>query len=377
MERPIFKPIGTPVEQLDTPSFLVDLTVLEENIETLHGFFRQRAAKVRPHIEAHRCPAIAHKQLAAGGTVGGICVTTVGQAEVFAQAGFGDIFIANEIVTRQKINRLCALARHAAMTVAVDNPVNVGDLSEAASANAVTIGVVVEINTRLNRCGVEPGQPAVDLARAITNAPNLKFLGLMTHEGTLLEEDPEKLANQSRGVVQKVIDTRETVEKAGMDVEVVSVGGTHNYEIVGDITGVTEVPAGSYALMDARYVEHRPQFQPAARVMVSVISRPEPGLAITDGGVKAVGVDAGIPVLDGVSGADPAYSPTVVETMLSAEHGAIRLEGDSDAKVDLGDKAWLIPSDVGMCANLHDYVHAIRDGRLEAVWDIAARGAYR
>ena len=377
MERPIFKPIGTPVEQLDTPSFLVDLTVLEENIETLHGFFRQRAAKVRPHIEAHRCPAIAHKQLAAGGTVGGICVTTVGQAEVFAQAGFGDIFIANEIVTRQKINRLCALARHAAMTVAVDNPVNVGDLSEAASANAVTIGVVVEINTRLNRCGVEPGQPAVDLARAITNAPNLKFLGLMTHEGTLLEEDPEKLANQSRGLVQKVIDTRETVEKAGMDVEVVSVGGTHNYEIVGDITGVTEVPAGSYALMDARYVEHRPQFQPAARVMVSVISRPEPGLAITDGGVKAVGVDAGIPVLDGVSGADPAYSPTVVETMLSAEHGAIRLEGDSDAKVDLGDKAWLIPSDVGMCANLHDYVHAIRDGRLEAVWDIAARGAYR
>ncbi len=377
MERPIFKPIGTPVEQLDTPSFLVDLTVLEENIETLHGFFRQRAAKVRPHIEAHRCPAIAHKQLAAGGTVGGICVTTVGQAEVFAQAGFGDIFIANEIVTRQKINRLCALARHAAMTVAVDNPANVGDLSEAASANAVTIGVVVEINTRLNRCGVEPGQPAVDLARAITNAPNLEFLGLMTHEGTLLEEDPEKLANQSRGVVQKVIDTRETVEKAGMDVEVVSVGGTHNYEIVGDITGVTEVPAGSYALMDARYVEHRPQFQPAARVMVSVISRPEPGLAITDGGVKAVGVDAGIPVLDGVSGADPAYSPTVVETMLSAEHGAIRLEGDSDAKVDLGDKAWLIPSDVGMCANLHDYVHAIRDGRLEAVWDIAARGAYR
>ena len=377
MERPIFKPIGTPVEQLDTPSFLVDLTVLEENIETLHGFFRQRAAKVRPHIEAHRCPAIAHKQLAAGGTVGGICVTTVGQAEVFAQAGFGDIFIANEIVTRLKINRLCALARHARMTVAVDNPANVGDLSAAASANAVTIGVVVEINTRLNRCGVEPGQPAVDLARAITSAPNLEFLGLMTHEGTLLEEDPEKLANQSREVVQKVIDTRETVEKAGMDVQIVSVGGTHNYEIVGDITGVTEVPAGSYALMDARHLKHRPQFRPAARVMASVISRPEPGLAITDGGTKAVGVDAGPPVLDGVSGADPTYPPTVLETMVSAEHGAIRLEGDSDAKVDLGDKAWLIPSDVGMCANLHDYVHAIRDGRLEAVWDIAARGAYR
>ena len=377
MERPIFKPIGTPVEQLDTPSFLVDLTVLEENIETLHGFFRHRAAKVRPHIEAHRCPAIAHKQLAAGGTVGGICATTVGQAEVFAQAGFNDILIANEIVTRQKIDRLCALARHARMTVAVDNPANIGDLSAAASASAVTLGVVVDIDTGLNRCGVEPGRPAVDLARAITDASNLEFLGLMTCEGTLLEANPETRATQSRDVVQKVLDTREMVEKAGMDVQVVSVGGTHNYEIVGDIDGVTEVPAGSYALMDGRSLEHRPQFQPAARVMASVISRPEPGLAITDGGAKAVGIDGGLPVLDGVSGTNPASPPTVVETLLSAEHGAIRLEADSDAKVDLGDKAWLIPSDVGMCANLHDYVHTIRDGRLEAVWNIAARGAYR
>ena len=377
MERPIFKPIGTPVEQLDTPSFIVDLTALEENIETLHGFFRHRAAKVRPHIEAHRCPAIAHMQLAAGGTVGGICVTTVGQAEVFAQAGFGDIFIANEIVTRQKIDLLCALARYARMTVAVDNRMNVGDLSGAASASSVILGVVVEIDTGLNRCGVEPGRPAVDLARAIADAPNLEFLGLMSGEGTLLEKDPEKLANQSRDVVQKILDTREAVEKAGMDVQVVSVGGTHNHEIVGDMAGVTEVPAGSYALMDARHLEHRSRFRPAARVMASVISRPEPGLAITDGGVKSVGIDAGFPVLDGVSGADPAYPPTVVETIASAEHGAIRLEGDSGAKVDPGDKAWLIPSDVGMCANLHDYVHATRDGRLEAVWDIAARGRYR
>ena len=377
MERPIFKPIGTPVEQLDTPSFLVDMGALENNIETLHDFFRQRTAKVRPHIEAHRCPAIAHKQLAAGGTVGGICVTTVGQAEVFAQSGFTDIFIANEIVTRPKINRLCALAHDTRMMVAVDNPTNVRDLSEAASASAVTIGVVVEINTRLNRCGVEPGQPGVDLARTITIAPNLEFLGLVACEGNLLEEDPEKRDNQSRESVQKVLDTREMVEKAGMDVQLVSVGGTHNYEIVGDMTGVTEVPAGSYALMDARHLDCRLQFRPAARVMVSVISRPEPGLAITDGGVKAVGIDGGPAVLDRVSGADPAYPPSVVETMLSAEHGGIRLEGDSDARVDLGDKAWLIPSDVGTCANLHDYIHTIRDGRLEAVWDIAARGRYR
>ena len=127
MERPIFKPIGTPVEQLDTPVLAVDLTILEQNIQTLRAFFRQRAAKVRPNIGAHKCPIIAHKQLAAGGTVGGICVTTVGQAEVFAENGFTDIFVANEVVTQQKIARLCVLARHARITGAVANPRNVND----------------------------------------------------------------------------------------------------------------------------------------------------------------------------------------------------------------------------------------------------------
>ena len=118
MERPIFKPVGTPVAQLDTPALVVDLPILERNIDTLHAFFRERDAKVRPHVESHRCPAIAHKQLAAGGTVDGICVGTVGQAEVFIEHGFTDILVAGEIVTPQKISRLCALARHARMTVA-------------------------------------------------------------------------------------------------------------------------------------------------------------------------------------------------------------------------------------------------------------------
>ena len=116
----------------------------------------------------------------------------------------------------------------------------------------MTLGVVVDIDTGLNRCGVEPGRPAVDLARAITDARTWSSIGLMTCEGTLLEANPETRATQSRDVVQKVLDTREMVEKAGMDVQVVSVGGTHKYEIVGDIDDVTEVPAGSYALMDGR-----------------------------------------------------------------------------------------------------------------------------
>lgn len=369
MERPIFKPIGTPVEQLDTPALVVDLAILEQNLETLHAFFRQQQAKVRPHVEAHRCPAIAHKQLAAGGTVGGICVTTVGQAEVFAEHGFTDMLVANEIVTPQKISRLCALARHAKMTVAVDHPKNIQDLSEAARTADVTLYVAVDINTRVNRCGIEPGQPAVDLARAAHQAPHLEFAGLMTSEGPMATEDPAQLAPESRRWIQQVLDTREMVEKAGIDVRVVSVGGTYNYEHAAAMAGVTEVLAGSYALMDYRYHQACQQFKPAARVLTTVTSRPEPGTAILDAGQKAIGSDTGLPVAEDIPGA------TVVS--LSAEHGRLRLPGDMDARVALGGQVWLTPWDIGTCVNLYDYLHAIRHGKLEVVWNIAARGRYR
>jgi D-serine deaminase-like pyridoxal phosphate-dependent protein len=369
MERPIFKPVGTPVEQLDTPTLVVDVAILERNIDTLHAFFRRHDAKVRPFVEPHRCPAIAHKQLGAGGTVDGIGVGTVGQAEVFVEHGFTDILVASEMVTPQKISRLCALARHARMTVAVDQPQNVRDLSDAASTQEVTLHVLVDIHTCGNGCGVEPGQPALDLARLVHQAPHLEFAGLMTREGPTPTEDPGQLAAASRQWIQQTLDSREMVEKAGLTVRVVSVGGTYNYEIAGAMAGVTEVLAGTYALLDQRYAQSRPQFKPAAKVMATVTSRPEPGTAIVDAGQKAVGIDTGLPAAQDMPGA------TVVA--LSAEHGRLRLQGEGDSRVALADKIWLTPWDIGTCVNLYDYIHTVRDGKLEAVWDVAARGRYR
>jgi D-serine deaminase-like pyridoxal phosphate-dependent protein len=369
MERPIFKPVGTPAEQLDTPALVVDLAILEGNIETLHAFFRQHEAKVRPHVESHRCPAIAHRQLAAGGSLGGICVSNIGQAEVFTEHGFSDVLVANEIVTAQKIGRLCALARHARMTVAVDQPENIRDLSDAARTYGVTLRVVVDIYTHGNGCGVEPGQPALDLAKLVHRAPHLEFAGLMARDGPAPTEDPGKLAAESRPWIQKVLDTREIAEKAGLTVGMVSVGGTYNYEIAGTMTGVTEVLAGTYALLDYRYAQSRSQFKPAARVMATVTSRPEPGTAIIDAGQKAVGVDTGLPVAEALAG--------VTVMALSAEHGRLRLQNGADSKLALADKIWLTPWDIGTCVNLYDYIHAVRDGKLEVVWGVAARGRYR
>ena len=369
MERPVFKPIGTSAEQLDTPVLVVDLDILDRNIETVHSFFRGVEARVRPHVEPHRCPAIAHRQLAAGGTVGGISVTTVGEAEVFVQHGFNDVFVANEVVAPQKIGRLSALAHQAKVTVAADSLQGVRDLSEAAQTNGVTLNVAVDIHTRLERGGVEPGRPAVDLAKVIQAVQGLNFAGLMTYEGPILVEDGDELAAESRRCVQRVLDTRQMVEQAGLDVGLVSVGGTHNYEIAGAMAGVTEVPAGSYALMDQRYSRHRPQLAPAARVMATVISRPEPTKAIMDVGQKAIATDTGLPVA--------VDFPEATVTRLSAEHCYLEWEDDIEGPVDLGDKVWVTPWEIGNCVNVYDYMHAIQDGKLKAIWDIAARGQYR
>ncbi len=369
MESPIFQPVNTPVEQLDTPSLVVDLSIMEHNIEKLHSFFRQHDARVRPHIGSHKSPAIAHKQLAAGGTVYGIAVTTVGEAEVFAQHGFTDIFIANVVVTPQKICRMCSLARHAIITVATDNPKNVHDLSAAAQETSVVLKVVVDVHTRLERCGVEPGRPAADLASAVTKAKNLHFAGLMTYEGMILTDDTDELICESRNCIQLVLDTRHLIEKAGTPVEVVSVGGTHNYEIAGAMAGVTEVLASSYVLSDYRYSRYRTQFKPAAKVLSTVSSHPEPGIAIIDSGEKSVGNDQGLPMIDRI--------PSATLMSLSAEHGIVKLERDAQSKVNVGDKLWLVPWDISSCVNLHDYIHMVREDKLEAVWEIAARGRYR
>ena len=369
MEHPIPKPLGTPVENLDTPTLVIDLDALEENLETLHSFFSKQNAKVRPHVEAHRCPAIAEKQLAKSGTIDGISVTTLGEAEVFADHGFSDIFVANEIVTPMKIQRLCSLAARANVTVATDSLSNVQDLSDVISRQRGRLRVVVDIHTGLDRCGVEPGRPAVELAKAIAGAKGLVFAGLMSYEGTILADNEADLSSKSRRWIQQVLDTREMVEQEGLTVRVVSVGATHNYEVAGAMSGVTEVPAGSYALMDHRYAAYRPQLRPAARILSNVTSRPDPKTAIIDCGQKAAGTDTGLAVVDGVAGAHLGR--------MSAEHGIITLEEEDASNLNVGDKVWLVPLESANCVNVYDYLNVVRDGKLEAVWNVAARGQYQ
>ena len=369
MERPILKPIGTPVEELDTPALVVDLDVLEANIERVHAGFKSSDAKVRPYAETHRCPAIAHKQLAADGNAGGIGVASVGEAEMFAQNGISDILLVNEVVTAPKINRLCALARQANITVAADNAANVRDLSEAAESVGVTLNVVVDINTGQERSGVAPGLPAVELARAIVESDALKFAGLMSIGDESLSEDVGALAAQSRSRIQQTLDTRQMLERDGMQVGAVIVSGTHCYRQASEMSGVTEALAGAYALMDLRHGALLPELEPAAKVLAAVTSLPEPCTAILDTGRKAMGDDYGFPSI--------VERDDLEVVSMSAEHGKLQWQDNAAVSLSLGDKIRFTPMDIGACVNVYDYIQAVRGGKLEAVLAISARGLYR
>jgi D-serine deaminase-like pyridoxal phosphate-dependent protein len=368
MERPIFQPVGTPVEELDTPALVVDLETMSRNIETLHAFFSHSTARLRPHVSCHQCPNIARAQLAAGGTVEGIAVATLGEAEVFSQAGFNDIFIANQVVTRAKIRRLCALARSGRIAVAVDNSSNLDVFSEVAGEVGATVHVLVEVEAGRGFSGASPGADALILARQASLLPNLTFQGLVARPGHSPDGNGGDSPEASRARLEPVLETRRLIEQDGLPVATLTIGETNDYEAVGSLPGVTEVLMGVYPLGDHNWCGHRPEFTPAARVLASIIGHPIGSRAVVDAGHKATGPDRGVPVLSGI--------PDATATRFSAEHGILELAGEAARGLKLNEKVWLTPADLALCVNQYDYFRAVRGGRLEGFWPIAARGRF-
>ena len=388
MERPIFQSIGSPTEELDTPALVVDLGVMEQNIAVLHNVFSganggsgKGTVAVRPHVSCHGCPEVARLQLSAAGSAGGVAVGSLAEAEAFAptgedasdddgaaspHSGIDDILIAGRVVTAAKISRLVALAGRITLSVAVDDQRNVQDLSEAAQAAGITLGILVDMDAGYGFGGVNPGPDAINLARTVADAPGVSFEGIMTYEGPLLMTDRAELEAETRRRLQPVLDTRNDLEQAGIDVKTVSAGSTYNYDVVAQLSGITEVQAGVYPLMDIETLRVRPELQAAAGVLATVISHPVAGRAVVDAGHKTTGPDFGIPVLEGFEGA--------VAARFSAEHGIIDLEGPATQQLMPNDKVRLVPYNLALCVNQYDYVRAVRDGKLVGYWRVAGRG---
>ena len=357
--------VGSPIEDVDTPVLLLDMDVMEHNITAMADSVRNTSIQLRPHAKTHKTPLIAHKQMAAGAI--GITCAKLGEAEVMVAGGIHDILIANQIVGRQKIARLVRLARHADLMVAVDDARNIADLSHAAQAAGASLRVLVEVNVGMRRCGVEPGQPAFDLAYIIDQAPHLTFAGLMGYEGHLVfVPSLEERVQRVRSDLQALIDTAEFVEANGLPVEIVSSGGTGTAMITSTLPRITEIQAGSYVFMDGRYKTiEGVEFSCALSLLTTIVSRPAPDRIIIDAGMKTISHEFGLPRFK---------NRDDLELLgLSEEHGTVKLT-DSSAHLQPGDTLELIPSHGDTTLNMHDTYYCVRNGQVEALLPIAARG---
>ncbi len=363
MERPTFKPVGTPVEELDTPALVVDLDALEDNLQTARSFFSEAKIGLRPRLDAHLCREIAHVQM--GDWERGFAVSTIAQAEAFAAfTEIEDILILNVAVTRAAIARVAALNQRVPAIIGVNSPKGVARLAEAAEAHRVAIPAAIPISARVNSIGAPPAA-AADLAKLIERSRHLHFSGLFAAPTLNLGEDDDVSARLAALLeAQDIFSSRADLPESS----IIAAGGSAHYRELARTPWLTEAIIGSYALGDRRLIERWPQIRPAARILATVMSEQEPGLVWLDAGQKATSIDTGLPMVDSVPGASISR--------MSAEHGGMVLEDGASWDVRLGSKVWLVPHDIANTVNVYDYIHAARNGKLEAVWEVAARGRY-
>jgi len=353
------------VRDIPTPALVVDVAAMERNIRRMADFFADGPCKLRPHFKAHKTPEIARRQLAAGSCTGLTCAT-VGEAELCAdEAITDDILIANEVLGPGKAARVAKLAHSIDIKVAVDSDAALDDIARAAQAEGVEVGVVIDVNVGLPRCGIEHGQPALKLARRAADTAGLRLCGVMGYEGHVVGlPDRAEREPRARKAMRRLTETLALVREAGLPCDIVSAGGTGTFDITGRIDGITEIQAGSYVLMDTAYAKLDLPFELAFSLHTTVLSRPRPEQCATDGGLKAATVDHGNPEVKGIEGASVLF--------LSDEHATIALPPDS--AIAPGDRIELWPSHIDPTINQHDVLFAVEGDEVVDVWPIAARG---
>jgi D-serine deaminase-like pyridoxal phosphate-dependent protein len=302
----------------------------------------------------------------------GLSCAKLSEAEVMIDAGARHVRMIEQVVGKAKIERLMGLARRAQVIALVDDPANVDSLAEAAEHHSARLDVLIEVAIGLKRCGVLPGMPTLALAEYVLRQPSLRFVGLSAHEGTIAIADREARTARTRERVQRLLDTREDLERAGITLEICGAGATTTWNIAGAMDGITEIDPGSYVLMDSGLAEVLPdlEFRLAVAVHAAVISRPTRDRAVIDCGHKAIGRagDSGMPLVVCPIGA------TV--NRLNSEHGILDLSGEATS-LHVGDRVMLVPRYHGSAVVAHDRFIGVRDDRVECVWPIAARGSHQ
>jgi len=362
--------IGMDANDVATPALIIDLDAFEKNVKLMGDFIKQKGIRHRAHAKTHKSADIALYQIEHGGACG-VCCQKVSEAEAIVAGGVKDVLVSNQVVDLKKIERLAGLAKRARTIVCVDDMDNVNDLSAAAVKAGVTIECLVEIDCGAGRCGVQWGQPVVDLAKKIASSDGLTFSGIQAYQGAAQHvHDFEVRKGQIDAAVQQVTDTVAMLKAESLECDIVGGAGTGSYYFEGASGVYNEMQCGSYIFMDADYQRvldksgnFISEFENALFIWTSVMSKTKKDKAICDAGLKAQSVDSGLPVI---------FGRTDVEYIkCSDEHGVI---SDPDNILKLNDKLKLIPGHCDPTCNVYDWYVGIRNGKVECLWPVTARG---
>jgi D-serine deaminase-like pyridoxal phosphate-dependent protein len=358
--RSLYGPaLGRSRDDLTTPALLLDLPVLRANLGFMGEHMRDSETALRAHVKVHKSPHIARLEVDAGAI--GVGCATVWEAIVMARAGIRDVFVINEIVGSEPVRALALLAREADAKVAVDDAVQVERLSAAATAAGSTIGVLIDVDEGMHRCGVTTADEAIALARRIDAASGLRFLGLTGYEGHCsLEFDAEKRHAMARDAMATLTGIAAQLAANGLPCAIVSAAGTGTWETTSRYPGVTEIQPGSYATMDGHHRGLDPRFGWAVTVLSSVISR-RPDHIVLDAGSKTVGASHGVLK-------DLPYEVY----RFDEEHAIFTI--DDTCSLGVGDRVEILCNYTPFAIGYFEAYHVIDNDRVVDVWPVMPRG---
>ena len=365
--------VGMDEANIQTPCLVLDLDALERNIIKMGQFAKDKNMRHRVHGKMHKSVDVALLQEKLGGSCG-VCCQKVSEAEAFVRGGIADVLVSNQVRDPAKIDRLARLPKLGARAICcIDDLANIADLSAAAVKHRTEIECLVEIDCGAGRCGVQSTEDVVAIAAAVDAAEGLKFAGLQAYQGAMqhLDDYQERKAKIAIAIAM-VADAIEALKSVGLECDIVGGGGTGSYYFEGGSGVYNELQCGSYAFMDADYGRildrdgkriDQGEWQNALFLLTSVMSHAKADRAICDAGLKVQSVDSGLPVI---------FGRTDVEYIkCTDEHGEI---ADPDGVLKVGDKLKLVPGHCDPTCNVHDWYVGVRNGKVEALWPITARG---
>ena len=358
--------IGRARDEVTTPALLLDLDKAKRNIATMAAKFRELPAELRPHIKVHKSPQLARLEVESGAV--GVACATAWEALVMAQAGIGDVLIANQVVHPDKLRAVTDAARLARLTIAVDDPRNVDQLSAAAIEAGVDLELLIEIDVGMGRCGVRTKEQALAVAEHAAGKPGLRLRGMQGYEGhCMLEPDQDVRYREAHAANAKLVEAVDFLAEYGFPSDDVSAGGTGTYFITGANPRITEVQAGSYTLMDCFHGQLVPGgFEVALTVLGTVISR-QGNTVVLDSGRKSVGIDFVLPPL--------AAYPEGQIRYYAEEHALFDFPGPPP--LDLGDSAEILAGYGPTTVNLYDVFHVVENDVVTDIWPVTPRGPGR